>query len=121
MPSIALGLMIPQNAIGQNMQESRSSPPREETMALNPKARPPDATFILLMMNALKLDPITNARSEATVVLGTIMNRESKLAATALLPSSIGAGSRHTRVDIKATNALKANARKMTSLALRYP
>ena len=78
-----------------------------------------DWTFILLITQELRVEPHRNASREATVVRGTRAKSESKLSETGLLPGSSGSGSMHTRPDITATNALRANASHITRRALR--
>ena len=107
--------IIPQNTNGKKISESSNSPPIDERMALSPKYLPLLRTFILLIIQALQVEPQMNAKRDAMVVLGTIANSELKCSATCLLDSSAGAGRQQTICDITATNALSANASQITS------
>ena len=111
--------MMPQNTMGKKMALSTNSPPSDDRMARRPKARPSERTFIRLITQALTVEPQRKATREAAVVLGTMENRELKLSARGLLPSSSGAGSQQTSWAITATKALRPKASQITSRDLR--
>ena len=56
--------------MGKNTSESTLSPPMVETMALSEKFLPLELIFILLIIKALTVEPLTKAIIEAIVTLG---------------------------------------------------
>ena len=88
-------------------------------MARQPKPLPREATFIRLMIHALTVEPTKKAKSEATVVRGTMAKSELKASATGTLLSCSGDGSQQTSCAIIATKALSTKASQMTKRALR--